>query len=222
MAAVHHTEGGEPMKSWIRSVLAPAMLPVVLWAGMLVTACGPGSGAAKDSTAVTSALEEAGSTDGEYGTAVNGGEDRTEEEHEDLGASEAGEEAGIMIGLPQNENWCMDPVYSTEEGNVEQVMFHDGITDSDVILRASREEDGDPSVFHYMFDDNRKVAWTARAEDGTEIIITVEVTIENSDIPGVLATWKYNGTLFALWEDDAVDAVDSVAKLAAEIAGRSR
>ena len=103
-----------------------------------------------------------------------------------------------------------------------QVMFHDGMTDSDVILRASREEDGDPSVFYYLFDDNRKVTWTARAEDGTEITVTVDVTIENSDIRGVLATWKYNGTLFALWEDDAVDQVDSVAKLAAEIAGRSR
>lgn len=32
------------MISWIRSALAPAMLPVALSAGMLVTACGPGSG----------------------------------------------------------------------------------------------------------------------------------------------------------------------------------
>ena len=47
------------MISWIRSALAPAMLPVVLSAGMLVTACGPGSGAAKDSTAAIQA--EAGS-----------------------------------------------------------------------------------------------------------------------------------------------------------------
>ena len=39
------------MISWIRSALAPAMLPVALSAGMLVTACGPGSGAAKDSAA---------------------------------------------------------------------------------------------------------------------------------------------------------------------------
>ena len=153
---------------------------------------------------------------------VNGGEDGTKRDHEDLGTSEAGEEAGIIIGLPQNENWCKEPVFSTEEGNVVQVMFHDSMTDSDVILRASREEDGDPSVFYYLFDDNRKVTWTARAEDGTEITVMVEVTIENSDIRGVLATWKYNGTLFALWEDDAVDQVDSVAKLAAEIAGRSR
>ena len=260
MVAVHHTEGGEPMISWIRSALASAMLPVALSAGMLVSACGPGSGAAKDSaaaiqaeagsaaaiqaeegsTAVIQAEEgstaaawaeegsaaaaraEAGITDGYHGMEVNGGEDGTKRDHEDLGTSEAGEEAGIIIGLPQNENWCKDPVFSTEEGNVVQVMFHDGMTDSDVILRASREEDGDPSVFYYLFDDNRKVTWTARAEDGTEITVTVEVTIENSDIRGVLDTWKYNGTLFALWEDDAVDQVDSVAKLAAEIAGRSR
>ena len=59
MAAVHHTEGGEPMISWIRSALAPAMLPVALSAGMLFTACGPGSGAAKDSAAAIQA--EAGS-----------------------------------------------------------------------------------------------------------------------------------------------------------------
>ena len=230
MVAVHHTEGGEPMISWIRSALAPAMLPVALSAGMLVTACGPGSGAAKDSAAAiqaeagsaAAARAEAGITDGYHGMEVNGGEDGTKRDHEDLGTSEAGEEAGIIIGLPQNENWCKDPVFSTEEGNVVQVMFHDGMTDSDVILRASREEDGDPSVFYYLFDDNRKVTWTARAEDGTEITVTVDVTIENSDIRGVLATWKYNGTLFALWEDDAVDQVDSVAKLAAEIAGRSR
>ena len=216
------------MKSWIRSALAPAVLPVALSAAMLVTACGPGSGAAKDSTAVTSARTEAESTDGYHGAAADDGEDGTDgtdgtaESHEDLEESEAGKEDGIIIGLPQNENGCMDPVYSTEEGTVEQVMFHDGITDSDAILRASREEDGDPSVFYYMLDDSRKVTWTAKSEDGTEIIITVEVTIENSDIPGVLATWGYNGTLFALWEDDAVSAVDSVAKLAVEIAGRSR
>ncbi len=234
------------MISWIRSALASAMLPVALSAGMLVSACGPGSGAAKDSAAAiqaeagsaaaiqaeegstaaawaeegsaAAARAEAGITDGYHGMEVNGGEDGTKRDHEDLGTSEA----GIIIGLPQNENWCKDPVFSTEEGNVVQVMFHDGMTDSDVILRASREEDGDPSVFYYLFDDNRKVTWTARAEDGTEITVTVEVTIENSDIRGVLDTWKYNGTLFALWEDDAVDQVDSVAKLAAEIAGRSR
>ena len=47
------------MISWIRSALAPAMLPVALSAGMLVTACGPGSGAAKDSAAAIQA--EAGS-----------------------------------------------------------------------------------------------------------------------------------------------------------------
>ena len=214
------------MGFWIRSALAPAVLPVVLSAGMLVTACGPVGGAVQDSTvqdsaAVTSANSGTGSTDGQNGAAVNAGKDGTAEDRKDPGESAAVEEAGIIIGLPQNENWCMDPVYSTEEGTVEQVMFHDGITGSDVILRASREEDGDPSVFYYMFDDSRKETWTARAGDGTEITITVEVTIENSDVPGVLATWSCNGTLFALWEDDAVDAVDSVAKLAVEIAGRS-
>lgn len=47
------------MISWIRSALASAMLPVALSAGMLVSACGPGSGAAKDSAAAIQA--EAGS-----------------------------------------------------------------------------------------------------------------------------------------------------------------
>lgn len=119
------------MISWIRSALAPAMLPVALSAGMLVTACGPGSGAAKDSTAAiqaeagsaaairaeegsTEAIQaeegstaaaqaeegsaaaaraEAGITDGNHGMEVNGGEDGTKRDHEDLGTSEAGEEA---------------------------------------------------------------------------------------------------------------------------------
>lgn len=128
----------------------------------------------------------------------------------------------IQIQLPRNEKWYSGPVYSTEEGNVEQVMFRDEITGSDAIVRACREEDGDPSVFYYMFDDSKKQAWTVSTEDGTRIDITVEVTVENSDIRGVLATWNRQGILYALWEDDAVHSVDSVAKIAMEIAERSR
>lgn len=127
----------------------------------------------------------------------------------------------IQIGLPLNESWYSNPVYSAEE-KIQQVTFHDEITGSDAIVRACREEDGDPSVFYYMFDDSKRESWFTNTEEGTRIDIAVEVTVENSDIHGVLATWGHNGVLYALWEDDAVDSVDGVAKIAMEIADRSR
>ena len=140
---------------------------------------------------------------------------------DDSGAFSSHDKQELKIGLPMNENWYSDPVYSTEEGGVRQVMFYDEFSRSDVIVRACRTEDGDPSVFYYMFDEQKKQTWMATAKDGARIEITLEVTIENSDIHGVLATWEHGGIRYALWEDDAKDAVDSAAKMAVEIAERS-
>lgn len=143
-------------------------------------------------------------------------------EAQDENGSGAGtDRAEIEIVLPQNESWYSSPVCSVEDGAVRQVMFRDEITGSDAVVRASKKEDGDPSVFFYVFDDSKREKWSARAEDGTSIEITVEVTVENSDIHGVLATWEHGGVLYALWEDDAADAMDSVAKIAMAIAERS-
>lgn len=141
---------------------------------------------------------------------------------EDVSEAESGEEREIRIGLPSNEAWYSGAEYSVEGGTVKQVMFHDEITGSDAIVRACRTEDGDPSVFYYMFDDTKKESWPANTADGGKIDIKVEVTVENSDIHGVLATWEHDGVLYALWEDDGAGDVSSVAKLAVEIAERSQ
>ena len=48
--------------------------------------------------------------------------------------------------------------------------------------------------------------------DGTKVDITVRVTSENSDVHGVLATWSAGDTSYSLWEDDAWEHPDAVAK----------
>lgn len=141
---------------------------------------------------------------------------------EDASESESGDEPEIRIGLPGNEAWYSGAEYSVEDGTIKQVMFYDEITGSDVIVRACRKEDGDPSVFYYMFDDSKKESWSAKTSDGKTIDIKVEVTVDNSDIHGVLATWEHDGVSYALWEDDGAGDLSSVAKLAVEIAERSQ
>ena len=249
------------MRSWIRA----ALLPMVLCAAVMNTACSQNGKTVENRSSdveMTSGADTERSDGGKLtgngakqsgdgteqpgdGTEQPGAEGKLPEEETELSGEEEQEQTAegkkvtsdardadahsgsrsrteIQIQLPRNEKWYSGPVYSTEEGNVEQVMFHDEITGSDAIVRACREEDGDPSVFYYMFDDSKKQAWTVSTEDGTRIDITVEVTVENSDIRGVLATWNRQGILYALWEDDAVHSVDSVAKIAMEIAERSR
>lgn len=128
---------------------------------------------------------------------------------------------GITLELPENEEWYSDVSYTIIAGKVAQIAFYDKIAESDALVRAGAETEGDPSGIYYKFDDKKKESWSTKAEDGTQIDIALQVTEKNSDVHGVLATWTYKGTRYSLWEDDAWEQTDAVAKMAIEIAKRS-
>lgn len=131
------------------------------------------------------------------------------------------ESIGLKLELPVNDKWYSDPLFSIIGGRVAQIQFVDEITGSDAIARAGKSEDGDISGIYYVFDDSKKQSWFTKLEDGTRIDITVQVTAENSDVHGVLATWSYKDITYSLWEDDAWEYQDAVAKMAIEIMERS-
>ena len=135
----------------------------------------------------------------------------------DVGSSEDFEAAGLSLWLPANEEWYSDPDYSMIGDKVAQILFYDEITESDAIARAAKSEEEDISGIYYVFDDSRKQSWFTKLEDGTKVDITVQVTAENSDVHGVLATWSAGDTSYSLWEDDAWEYPDAVAKMAIEI-----
>ena len=135
----------------------------------------------------------------------------------DVGSSEDFEAAGLRLWLPANKEWYSDPDYSMIGDKAAQIQFYDEFTKSDAIARAAKSEEGDISGIYYVFDDSRKQSWFTKLEDGTKVDITVRVTSENSDVHGVLATWSAGDTSYSLWEDDAWEHPDAVAKMAIEI-----
>lgn len=135
----------------------------------------------------------------------------------DVGSSEDFEAAGLRLWLPANKEWYSDPDYSMIGDKAAQIQFYDEITKSDAVARAAKSEEGDISGIYYVFDDSRKQSWFTKLEDGTKVDITVRVTSENSDVHGVLATWSAGDTSYSLWEDDAWEHPDAVAKMAIEI-----
>lgn len=125
---------------------------------------------------------------------------------------------GLTLELPENEDWYSDVSYTIIAGKVAQISFYDKVAESDALARAGADSEGDISGVYYKFDDKKKESWSTKAEDGTQIDITLQVTESNSDVHGVLATWTYKGTCYSLWEDDAWEQTDAVAKMAIEIA----
>lgn len=136
-------------------------------------------------------------------------------------SSSAFEAIGLKLELPANDQWYSEPLYSVIEGRVAQIQFVDKITDSDAIARAGKSGEEDISGIYYVFDDSKKQSWFTKMEDGTLVDITVQVTEENSDVHGVLATWNYKDVTYSLWEDDAWEYPDAVAKMAIAIMERS-
>lgn len=124
---------------------------------------------------------------------------------------------GLKLELPQNEQWCRNPVYTLIDGKVAQIQFHDEIVGSDAVARAAKAEEGDISGVYYVFDEKKEQTWTTELPDGTKVDIKLQITIDGSDIHGVLATWSQGGINYTLWEDDAWGNPESVAKLAMDI-----
>lgn len=124
---------------------------------------------------------------------------------------------GLKLELPQNEQWCRNPVYTLIDGKVAQIQFRDEIVGSDAVARAAKAEEGDISGVYYVFDEEKEQTWTAELSDGTKVDIRIQITIDGADIHGVLATWSQGGINYTLWEDDAWENPESVAKLAMDI-----
>ena len=128
---------------------------------------------------------------------------------------------GISLELPQNPDWIRDPACSILGGKVAQIRFYDMMAESDAIVRAADESEEDISGIYYVFDDTQKQSWFTMTEDGQRIEISLRVTVENSDVPGALATWTFGGNQYCLWEDNVRDTEDAVARMAIEIAKAS-
>lgn len=128
---------------------------------------------------------------------------------------------GLPLSLPENESRCSKRAYFIIDGKVAQISFYDEVTKSNALARAGNETDGDPSGIYYNFDTEKEETWSASMADGTQVDITVSVTVDNSDIHGVLAAWTYKGVRYSLWEDSARDQTSEVGKLAVEIAKRA-
>lgn len=128
---------------------------------------------------------------------------------------------GLKLELPVNDQWYSEPLFSIIDGRVAQIQFTDEITGSDAIARAGKIGEDEISGIYYVFDDSKKQSWFTKLEDGTKVDITIQVAAENSDVHGVLATWAYKDIVYSLWEDDAWDIPDAVAKMAIEIMERS-
>lgn len=128
---------------------------------------------------------------------------------------------GLPLSLPEDDDWCSKRAYFIIDGKVAQIAFYDEVTKSTAMARAGNETDGDPSGIYYNFDKEKEETWSASMADGTQVDITVSVTVDNSDIHGVLAAWTYKGVRYSLWEDSARDQTSEVGKLAVEIAKRA-
>lgn len=124
---------------------------------------------------------------------------------------------GLKLELPQNEQWCRNPVYTLIDGKVAQIQFRDEIVGSDAVARAAKAEEGDISGVYYVFDEKKEQTWTTELSDGTKVDIRIQITIDGADIHGVLATWSQGGINYTLWEDNAWENPESVAKLAMDI-----
>lgn len=131
------------------------------------------------------------------------------------------ESIGLKLELPVNDQWYSEPLFTIIGGRVAQIQFVDEITGSDAIARAGKSGEGDISGIYYVFDGSKKQSWITKLENGTKIDITIQVTAENSDVHGVLATWAYKDITYSLWEDDAWEYPDAVAKMAIGIMERS-
>lgn len=121
---------------------------------------------------------------------------------------------GLKLDLPPNDQWYSDPVYSIIDGKIAQIQFYDEIIGSDATARCAKETEGDISGVYYVFDEKKEQTWSAWLEDESRVDIRIQITIDGADIHGVLATWTHDGITYTLWEDDAWEHPDGVAKMA--------
>lgn len=131
------------------------------------------------------------------------------------------EAIGVSLKLPERFDGDRNILYSIIDGKIAQIQFYDTIAESDAMVRAADRSEEDISGIYYVFDDSKKQNWFTVTEGGERIEITVQATVENSDVPGALATWTCGETQYSLWEDSVGDAVETTAKMAIDIARAS-
>jgi|LSQX01.2.fsa_nt_gb beta-lactamase regulating signal transducer with metallopeptidase domain len=132
---------------------------------------------------------------------------------------------GILIHLPENGNWIGDPTYRVLDETIAQVEYFDKIIETDMVLRAGKENIKTLSGISYSFDVEREEKWFAETmEDGSPIDIKVQCIISGKDMKGVLAGWSYKGFNYALWTSTSDKEVDisPIAKTAVYIAKHMR
>lgn len=216
-----------------------------------LVACSPGTGAGKETvisvptgqgTAVSEAqeLETPGlgasgqesseQTDGADQSKVNfSGQSEwaeneiktsTEKETGKVMKQESAKAPVLRLKLPEDETICSSPAVIQEDGTAIQIQFHDETTQSDAMAWASLEAGGGPSEY-YVLDEEGTERQEILAGEKIRVEMTIRKTVENSDIHGILVSWKYEGVFYELWEDDARESADAVVDMVAAIAARS-
>lgn len=210
-------------------------------AGLGLGACSPGTGTQKETassvsagqqTAVSGASESGTESETGYGNGDGNGDGtghetghETELETEEGTASEhipeqeAAKAPVLRLKLPDDVTVCSSPVMIQEDEHTVQIQFHDENTQSDAMAWASLEAGGGPSEY-YVLDEEGTLQQEVWA--GEKLVkMTIQKTVENSDIHGILVSWEHEGVFYELWEDDARDSMDAVIEMASAIAVRS-
>ena len=132
---------------------------------------------------------------------------------------EAAKAPVLRLKLPDDVTVCSSPVIIQEDEHTVQIQFHDENTQSDAMAWASLEAGGGPSEY-YVLDEEGTLQQEVWA--GEKLVkMTIQKTVENSDIHGILVSWEHEGVFYELWEDDARDSMDAVIEMASAIAVRS-
>ena len=194
-------------------------------AGLGLGACSPGTGTQKETASSVSAGQQtAVSGVSESGTESETGyenghetEEGTASEH--IPEQEAAKAPVLRLKLPDDVTVCSSPVMIQEDEHTVQIQFHDENTQSDAMAWASLEAGGGPSEY-YVLDEEGTLQQEVWA--GEKLVkMTIQKTVENSDIHGILVSWEHEGVFYELWEDDARDSMDAVIEMASAIAVRS-
>lgn len=199
-----------------------------------LVACSPGTGAGKE-TVISAPAGQDTAVNETQGLGLPGQESSEQTEGGDQskekvsGRSEQAEsdiKAGtekapvLRLKLPEDETICSSPAVIREDGTAIQIQFHDETTQSDAMAWASLEAGGGPSEY-YVLDEEGTECQEILAGEKIRVEMTIRKTVENSDIHGILVSWKYEGVFYELWEDDARESADAVVDMAAAIAARS-
>ena len=210
-------------------------------AGLGLGACSPGTGAQKETASSVSAGQQTAVSGGtESGTESETGyenghetghetrheteletEEGTASEHttEHIPEQEAAKAPVLRLKLPDDVTVCSSPVIIQKDEHTVQIQFHDENTQSDGMAWASLEAGGGPSEY-YVLDEEGTLQQEVWA--GEKLVkMTIQKTVENSDIHGILVSWEHEGVFYELWEDDARDSMDAVIEMASAIAVRS-